>query len=169
MTLGRKPKPTVLKKLHHSHAAFNEREPKPVGDVSNAPDHFDDEQRAAWAYAVEHSPTGMLKMIDASILECWVVAHCLHRTAVKRFAAEGGEVLTLTPNGLLMQNPLLPIINRQAQMMMRAAAELGFAPTSRPKIGLSGGGELHGKYAPTKDEESLDEYLERAPDVSAVH
>jgi P27 family predicted phage terminase small subunit len=165
---GARPKPTAIKKLHHSREPINEREPQPVGNVTAAPAHFDDDQRAAWDYAVQHSPTGMLKMVDAGVLECWVVAHCMHRTAVKALQAAGSLMVT-TPNGLQVQSPFVPIVNRQAQIMMRAAAELGFTPTARPKIGLSGGGELNGKYVPPSSEESLDEYLDRAPDTAPLH
>jgi phage terminase small subunit len=33
-----------------------------------------------------------------------------------------------------IQSPYLPIMNRQAVLMMKAASELGFNPTSRSKI-----------------------------------
>lgn len=163
MPSGGIPKPTALKKLHHSRKPINEREPQPVGNVAAAPAHFDDDQREAWDYAVAHSPAGMLKLVDAGVLECWVVAHCMHRTAVKAVQAAGSLMVT-TPNGLQVQSPYVPIINRQAQIMMRAASELGFTPTARPKIGLSGGEGLSGSYVPSAEEESLAEYLDRAPD-----
>ena len=172
---GRKPKPTVLKKLHRSTEPFNEHEPKPVtGDVrpDTAPEHFDEDQRAAWAYALEHAPPGMLKMIDAGVLECWVVAHCYHRRAVRAQAVQGSTLLVRTPNTRqLVQSPYLPIINRQALIMSKLAAELGFSPTSRPRVGLTiGGAGLNGStYATQPGEESLDEYLARAPDPTSVH
>lgn len=173
---GRKPKPTVLKQLHQSHNPINEREPIPQSDLSvesdSAPAHFDDDMRAAWNYALENSPPGMLKAIDASVLECWVIAHCVHRRAVKALMTEASLVVPAAPGSAQMvQSPHLPIINRQAMIMMRAASELGFSPTARPRIGLTlGGGELNGpKHAPAPGEESIDEYLARAPRTTAVH
>jgi hypothetical protein len=76
-----------------------------------------------------------------------------------------------TPNGQLMPSPYIPIINRQATILMRAAAELGFSPTARPRIGVTlGGGELNGSTnATASEQESLDEYLARAPNPKAVH
>ena len=174
---GRKPKPTVLKKLHRSGEPINENEPQPEGDlaptVDSAPEHFGPEERAAWAYALEHAPPGMLKMIDAGVLEAWVVAHCLHRRAVRAQMRQGATLLVRTPNtNQLVQSPYIPIINRQALIMMKAAAELGFSPTARPRIGVLplGGEALNGStHAKAPGEESIDEYLARAPGPSSLH
>jgi P27 family predicted phage terminase small subunit len=170
---GRKPKPSVLKKLHHSQYPINEREPIPEGELSvesdSSPAHFDAEQRAVWNDALGQSPPGMLKLIDASVFEAWVVAHCLHRKIVKELAVRGLTVIT--QNGTEVQSPFLGMLNRQAQIMMRAAGELGFTPTARPRIGLTMGGEELGSkpYVPSPDEETLEEYLRRAPNTKAVN
>lgn len=174
---GRKPTPTVLKKLHRSDEPINPDEPKPIGDVTpdTAPEHFDADQRAAWAYALHHAPPGMLKMIDAGVLECWVVAHCYHRQAVKLQAQMGTRGLVVrTPNTRqLVQSPFLPIINRQALIMSKLAAELGFSPTSRPRVGLTLGGEgLNGSPTHGSEghgQETIQQYLDRAPDTTAIH
>ena len=172
---GRKPKPTVLKKLHQSHNPINEHEPIPQSDLSvgsdSAPAHFDDDMRAAWNYALANSPPGLLKAIDASVLECWVIAHCVHRKAVKGLMAESSLVVPATAGSAqLVQSAYLPIVNRQAMIMMRAASELGFSPTARPRIGLTlGGGELNGPQDVPAGQESLDAYLQRAPKATAVH
>jgi phage terminase small subunit len=172
---GRKPKPTVLKKLHHSTEPINPNEPRAEGDVrpDTAPAHFDDEQREAWAYALKHAPPGMLKMIDAGVLECWVVAHCYHRRAVKAQAVAGATLLVRTPHTRQMvQSPYLAIINRQALIMSKLAAELGFSPTARPRVGLTLGGEgLNGSThgAEGHGQETIQQYLDRAPDTSAIH
>ena len=173
---GRKPKPTVLKKLHQSQYPINEKEPIPEAELSvgsdSVPAHFNAEMRADWAYALAKSPPHMLKAIDAGVLECWVTAHYFHRQAVKALLAEGKIVVLAGPKSeQLVQSPHLPIINRQALIMMRAASELGFSPTARPRIGLTlGGGELNGpSNAPAHGEESIDQYLARAPRAAPVH
>ena len=172
---GRKPTPTPLKKLHHSREPINDEEPQAEGEVTvdSVPEHFDADQRDAWNYAIANAPTGMLKLIDASVLECWVVAHCLHRKAVRAQGVEGATLLVRTPHTRQMvQSPLIPIINRQALIMMKAAAELGFSPTARPRVGLTlGGGELNGSANAKASgrQESIDEYLARAPTPQALH
>jgi P27 family predicted phage terminase small subunit len=172
---GRKPKPTVLKELHRSTEPINRHEPKPEGPLAAAPAHFDEDQRAAWAYALQHAPPGMLKMIDAGVLECWVVAQCYHRRAVVMQASLGARGLVVrTPNTRQMvQSPFLPIINRQALIMSKLAAELGFSPTARPRVGLTLGGDAlngsstHGSEG--QGQETLQQYLARAPSTEAVH
>lgn len=160
---GVKPQQAAVKKLHASRERINDREPVPVGNVAaDPPAHFDEEQAEVWRYAVEHSPTGMLKLIDASVLETWCVAHVMHRQAVVELQ-KAGSLMVETPNHLLVQSPYIPIINKQAEILTRAANALGFVPTTRPKIGLSGGGELGASYVPSETEESLQEYLARSP------
>jgi phage terminase small subunit len=118
----------------------------------------------------------MLKAIDASILEVWAVAYCYYRRAVAAQelldSAEGATALLVTtPNGHQQQSPYIPIINRQAEILSKAAEKLGFSPTARPRIGLTlGGGELNGStHAPATGEESIDDYLARTPRSKAVH
>ncbi|HTI78878.1 MAG TPA: P27 family phage terminase small subunit [Acetobacteraceae bacterium] len=172
---GRKPKPTALRKLHRSDQPLNPNEPKPEGDLAartrSVPAHFDDDQRDAWNYALANSPPGLLKAIDAGVLECWVVAHCFHRQATKALMSESSLLVPAAPGSTQMvQSAYLQIVNRQAMIMMRAASELGFSPTARPRIGLTlGGGELNGPQDVPAGQESLDAYLQRAPKATAVH
>jgi P27 family predicted phage terminase small subunit len=108
-------------------------EPKPVGDLKDAPDHFDAEEREVWNYAIENAPRGLLKRIDSGVLEVWCKSHVLHRTAVSELRKTG--LLVKAPHtGLPIQSPFLPIINKQALIMMRAIDHLGFSPASRTRI-----------------------------------
>jgi phage terminase small subunit len=44
-------------------------------------------------------------------------------------------LLTKSPNaGLPLQSPYLAILNKQAQIMLKAGAELGFSPSSRSRV-----------------------------------
>lgn len=134
---GRKPKPTHLKLVggNPGKRALNKSEPKPKGRLSDAPDWMSSDQRAGWDYAIQHSPDGLLRLLDRSALTAWVIAEDLHRQASIAVGKFG--LITKSPNkGEPMQNPYLPIINRQAQIMMKAAAELGFTPSSRSRIAL---------------------------------
>ena len=36
-----------------------------------------------------------------------------------------------------MQSPYLPIVNKQAQIMLKSAAELGFTPVSRSRVSVT--------------------------------
>ena len=62
-----------------------------------------------------------------------MVAEDLHREAAEKIAQYG--LLTKSPNaGLPLQSPYLAILNKQAQIMLKAGAELGFSPASRTRV-----------------------------------
>lgn len=132
---GRKPKPTQLKLIQGTARAdrANAREPAPSGNLDIAPEWMTDSQKAGWDYAIKNSPKGLLKHLDQSALSVWVAAEDLHRQALQGVAKHG--MLTKAPNtGLPIQSPYLPIVNKQAAIMLKAASELGFTPTSRSRI-----------------------------------
>lgn len=146
--IGRKPKPTHLKLIQGNPGKrpLNVSEPLPQGNLNVPPDWLTPDQQAGWAYAVEASPRGLLKCLDRSALTVWVVAEDLHRQATVAVGKFG--LITKSPNkGQPMQNPYLPIINRQAQIMLKAASELGFTPSSRSRVQVSDGGNGANKFS----------------------
>lgn len=135
--MARPPKPTHLKLLQGNPGkrAINKREPKPSGDLKTAPGYMTAEQKKEWRYVIKHAPPGLLKMIDTSALEVYVVARVLHRQASEELAKQ--ELITLSPvQGAPMQNPLISVLNRQAEIMLKAAAQMGFSPASRTKVAV---------------------------------
>lgn len=132
---GRKPKPTYLRVLdgNAGHRPVNRDEPQPPGDLLDAPAWMTDSQKTGWRYAIEKAPGGLLRKLDQSILCIWVVAEDLHRQASEKVARHGALV-RVGANGAWMQNPYLPILNKQAAIMMKAAAEMGFTPSSRTRV-----------------------------------
>lgn len=90
------------------------------------------DQKRGWAYAMEHAPPGLLKRLDQSVLSVWVCAESIHADAAQKVAQLGS--LLKAKNGTPYQNPYLAIMNKQAQLMMKAAAELGFTPSSRSRV-----------------------------------
>ena len=103
-------------------------------NLTNAPEWLSPPQKESWHKAIEVAPKGLLKKIDSSILAIWVVAESVHREASALLAAEGLTVKSI--NGYLIQSPYLPIINRQAVLMIKASAALGFDPASREKLDI---------------------------------
>jgi P27 family predicted phage terminase small subunit len=137
---GRKPKPTHLRLLNGNAGKrpINKNEPKPVGDLFDAPDWFSDAQKEGWTYAIANAPLGLLKRLDRSALTVWVIAEDLHKQATIAVGKFG--LITKSPKqGEPMQNPYLAIINRQAQIMLKAASEIGFTPSSRSRVQIQGG------------------------------
>jgi len=132
---GRKPVPTYLKVLsgNPGKRALNKNEPVPEGSLADSPDWMTEGQKAGWDYAIEHAPLGLLKKLDRSVLAAWVVAEDLHRRASEQVEKFG--ILTKAPNtGLPIQSPYLPVLNKQAQIILKAAEQLGFTPASRTRI-----------------------------------
>ena len=58
-----------------------------------------------------------------------------------------GMVVKSPTQGIPVQSPYLPIINRQAEIMLRAASELGFSPTSRSRITLTDAGKKENRFS----------------------
>ena len=133
MRAGRKPKPTWLKVVNGNpgRRRLNGNEPKPVGDLKDPPEWLTDRQKEGWKYALDHAPAHLLKKIDASLLVAWVVAQDVHRQAAEIIAAEG--ITSSTRDGV-KQNPAVLALGTQAGVMMKAAAEMGFTPSSRARI-----------------------------------
>lgn len=133
-----KPIPTHLKLLKGTarKCRTNPNEPMPSGDLTSPPEWMTESQKASWNFAIQNSPKGLLKQLDQSILTIWVTAEDLHRQALEGIEKNG--MLVKAPNtGLEIQSPYLPIVNKQAQIMMKAATELGFSPSSRSKVSVT--------------------------------
>lgn len=138
MAPGRKPKPSWLKVVtgNPGHRPINEAEPIPSGDLIDPPAWFDDAQKAAWTEAIAAAPPGLLKALDQSMLCVWTCAKVLHAHAATQVAKYGALIKTPV-TGVPMQNPYVAVMNRQAALMMRAAAEMGFSPSSRSRVSIA--------------------------------
>jgi len=137
MTRGRTPKPTALKVLagNPGKRPLNRREPKPQGAVGEPPEYLSDGAKAAWRLAVECAPPGLLTPLDSSILLIWATAADLYHKAQEGLT-KTGMLIKGPNNGMPIQSPYLAIANKQAQIMAKAATEMGFTPASRSRVTL---------------------------------
>jgi phage terminase small subunit len=88
-------------------------EPKPQGDLKDAPEWLTAAQKEGWEFAIRSAPAGLLKMIDRSALTVWVVAESYHREAAQQLAKHG--MLIRQPHtGEPDQSPYLAILNHSA-------------------------------------------------------
>jgi P27 family predicted phage terminase small subunit len=180
---GRKPVPTTLRALHGNprKVAMPKFEPKPDGDLADAPYWLNEGQLANWTYALTHAPAGLLKRIDRGALLAWVVAEDLHRQAATAQAKVGLLVRIKTKAtadkddpGVPTASPYINIINQQAKIMLKAASELGFTPVSRPRIGagprvLPAVSEWSSGDRGRKPRRSLEDFLDSHPDRGTKH
>lgn len=170
---GRKPVPTVLTKLHGNPGdrPLPKGIPEPTGALTDVPEWMTPGQVANWRYAIENSPPGLLKLIDRGVLIAWVVAEDIHRQACIE-QAKIQLVVKMADNPMPMQSPYLPIINRQALIMMRAASELGFSPTARPRIHDNPiDDEINARRntGTANSQESLQSWLDNSPEATSIH
>ncbi len=135
MKPGPKPTPTALKVIagNPGHRPLNKDEPVPTSHLEGPPDWMSAAQKQIWIKVLEEAPKNLLKNCDESLFCTWVVACDLHKQASEAVNTSG--LIVKSPvKGEPMQNPYLAIINRQAMIMMKAAAEMGFTPSSRSRI-----------------------------------
>lgn len=134
---GRKRKPSSLKLVQGTYRKDRAipNEPMPKGDLMESPSHLNDEQREVWEYAIANAPKGLLKRLDRSVLEVWVRAYVFYREAADKVLVAGQVIKT--PNGYPVMNPYMANMNKQAQIMLKAASEMGFTPASRTRISVT--------------------------------
>src|SRR3954453_14813890 len=137
--VGRKPKPAALHRLHgfpskggKSERALRAREPIPPDALGAPPDWRTPEQQDLWQHVIACAPYGILKQLDAGCLIVWVCAASLHRHAATQIALHGTTIET--SNGTIVQSPHVGMMNRAGAAMLRAGEQLGFSPTSRPRL-----------------------------------
>lgn len=132
---GRKKKPTHLKLLQGVQASkINKNEPQPIGNLMKAPADLPRGAVPFWIHAIATAPRGLLRRLDQRALYIYCVAAFVHSTASKKMNARNVLVVNSKRSEAKRQNPLLRIIDAQAMIMLKAAAEMGFTPTSRGRI-----------------------------------
>ena len=134
MPAGRPTKPTQLKMIAGTirNDRLNKREPIPTGNLTEPPSHLTADQIEIWNFAIKNAPPGLLKRLDTSVLETWVVSYDHYKKLNESIQKEG--YLFTSPNGYPITHPNMTQLNKQAMIMLRAASDMGFTPASRSKI-----------------------------------
>lgn len=132
---GRKPKPTHLKLLEGKQASkINKSEPQPIGNLMKAPADLPRGAVPFWNHAIATAPRGLLRRLDQRALYIYSVAAFLHSTASKQLHVRNILQVNSKRSEAKRANPLLRIVDAQALIMLKAASEMGFTPTSRGRI-----------------------------------
>src|SRR5262249_38369324 len=74
----------------------------------------------------------LLTNLDRAALAAYCGAYALWAESMEAIQKYG--TMIKSPSGYPTQSPYLAIANRQAEIMMRIAAECGFTPASRSRI-----------------------------------
>jgi len=140
---GRRPKPVKLHKLQGTFNVTRHRgriEPQASGDLSSKPppDFFTDTQRELWTDALLDAPAGVLARIDWGLLVAYIETLDRYFRAIEaQRALDRGQqlpFLTKGKNGPIT-SPFIRIMNHCIALNARLAAEMGFTPSGRARIG----------------------------------
>lgn len=143
MKVGRKPTPTALKlvKGNPGKRAINTNEPQPVVELPRPPVWLSSLAKKEWRdMGARLLRVGLITDIDKPTFAAycdswgrWQQAELDLRVLAARDPQTHGTIIT-TPNGALVQNPLLSIINRQRAACIAFAALFGMNPSDRTRL-----------------------------------
>lgn len=131
---GRKAKPTQLKILdgNPGNHKLNKNEPKPKIKLTDPPPWFNARQVKMWEEVIHDAPKGLLKKVDRAVVEAYICAYLEWSDLVIELRSEDAVIETRL--GGIKPNPKIAIKNAASKEMLRAAAEMGFTPSSRSKV-----------------------------------
>jgi P27 family predicted phage terminase small subunit len=76
----------------------------------------------------------LMSDLDRAMLAAYCQAYALWVEGVAAIRKFG--TMVKSPSGFPMQSPYVAVVNKQAELMVRIAAEFGFSPSSRSRIAL---------------------------------
>jgi P27 family predicted phage terminase small subunit len=132
---GRRPKPRRLKVLtgNPGKRPLNENEPMPEPEIPACPPELGPAAQQEWYRLVaDLAKLRLLTSLDRAALAAYCGAYALWAEATLAIQKYG--TMVKSPTGFPIQSPYVSIANRQAEIMMRIAAEFGFTPASRSRI-----------------------------------
>ncbi len=134
---GRRPKPTMLKLAtgNPGRRPINEAEPQPGAAVPEAPAELSPAAKAEWdRLAGDLVALKMMTALDRAALAAYCQAYAMWSEAIT--AVQQFGTMVKSPSGYPIQSPYVSIANKQAEIMIRIAAEFGFTPASRSRIAV---------------------------------
>ena len=133
--IGRKPKPTALKRMagNPGKRRMNEYEPDPPRYKPRCPSHLSDEAKKEWRrISKELYYLGLLSKLDRAFLAAYCQVYARWVKAEQKISEEG-EVF-ITEKGFPMQSPWVSIANKAMDLMNKFGSEFGMSPSSRTRV-----------------------------------
>lgn len=106
--------------------------PPPIEPKSEQVDGLTEEEQRTWDELLRDAPANVVKELNKGTFETLVRATCIYRDASKKVAQYGAVIKS--PSGYPIQSPYVSIMNKQAQLMLRASSELGLTLASRLRV-----------------------------------
>jgi P27 family predicted phage terminase small subunit len=143
---GPPPKPTKLRLLegNPSKRPINAHEPQPVG-APVKPEFITGEAAREWDRTIRAMPDGFFTAADAPVLAVYCVSWVLFRNALAIVAQEG--MTTPGPMGPDIAHPMLSVVAKQSETILRAADRLGMSPAARTRLTVGDLPEGGSKFA----------------------
>jgi phage terminase small subunit len=132
MRRGRKAQPTVLHKLRHSYRSdrHSGRDPVAPGELVAVPAYLSEAQQRRFGEVLRDAPRGVLRRIDQAVLASYIIAES-RMAAINLALQQQEQLLDTSLHGQVMIAALHKFQLRAQTSLERAAAQLGFSPTSR--------------------------------------
>lgn len=148
---GPAPKPTAIRAMEGNpgHRPFNDREPIAIPCEPEMPKHLNREARREWR-RLAPILLAMRVLTDADGIAlanlCQAYGTLIAAQRLMNKASKEGRsgLLTKTPNGYLVQSPLLAICNRQMLLINAQLREFGMTPASRTRVDAVDGNRTGG-------------------------
>ncbi len=132
---GRKPKPTVLKKLEGNPGKreLNFFEPQPEKIAPKCPTWLEPEAKKEWKRSSKELETlGILTQVDMAAFAGYCQAYARWKEA-EEFITKHGTIVK-TPSGYWQQVPQVSIAQSYLKIMNRFCEQFGLTPSSRSRI-----------------------------------
>lgn len=134
---GRKPTPVAEKILtgNPGHKALTTLVPPPKKrkPVPSAVVAADARAMRHWELVMEEAAPGHIVRLDTALLERF--CKCMSRLEEAEIKLEQTTTMLKSPNGFPIQSPYLAVVNKQTELSVKLASELGITPAMRNRMG----------------------------------
>ena len=138
---GPKPTPSKVLKLRGSWLLNNRKdEPQPESGAPSCPSWVGTIGKREWKRITKQlEPLGLLTELDRVALALYCQAYDDYVTAKKEMDKEDMRPVVKTANYNYVQNPMVGVMNKAWQRVLKAAAEFGLTPSARTRISVPEG------------------------------
>jgi P27 family predicted phage terminase small subunit len=139
-TRGPQPKPTQVKRLEGNpgQRKLNNEEPQPSGPLV-MPAILTGPASVEWDRVVRAMPDGVYTSADAGALTVYCTAWASFQKAVAIVAEHG--MLAMGSQGQTVAHPMLAVVAKQSEIILRSADRLGMTPAARTRLTVPERGE----------------------------
>ena len=127
---GPRPLPTNIREFRGSRKRDSSREPKPPIVVPPAPEWMKEAHQLVWQENAEIlARMRVMTEADYNLLAMYVETWVRWLAAIN--ALNDAESTTTAPTGYVIKHPMLAIVNKAQDQLLRISNEFGFSPASR--------------------------------------